>query len=341
MSRYILILFLLSHLACIGQTSENDAKEILIEKILAEPTPQEVQEILTYHRRKELAPQEVTFHDSTLLSNGNTLYILSHKVEGNTHYGAVIVPGKGGSKKLPVVIFATGGDGIHKEFDIGLDFNHTAAQFPSYMGKGLDQQFIVAIPSFRGQRLIINDKKYQSGGKVEDAFDGATTDAIAFLNVTLLAFPRSDKSRIAIYGGSRGGTVGLLASARDPRVKRAVVACAPTGMKALYLLYPSQFSLLFFNDLFAGKITESEARRKFISSSPLYFVHALPRVQLHHDTGDPFVPVELAEKFVERMKANGKDIEPYYYNENIHGFWEDGNYWERVQEFIGALLERN
>lgn len=67
-------------------------------------------------------------------------------------------------------------------------------------------------------------------------------------------------------------------------------------MKALYQLYPDQFKLLFFNDLLSGKITEGEARKKFISISPIYFVRELPQVQLHHDSNDPFVPVEFARK---------------------------------------------
>lgn len=339
MYRLMIILYAFSYFTCFSQAQKSNEEELLLAKILTDPTPGEIREILADHRNKELPPQQVVFHDSTLLSNGNRLYILSHEVEGQKHYGAVIVPNHNGVKKLPVVIFATGGDGMHREFNIALDFNHGAAQFPSYLGAGLDQQFIVSIPSFRGQQLIFRDKKYLSEGNVGDAFDGASTDAIAFLNVTLEAFPHSDESRIAICGGSRGGTVALLASARDPRVKRAVVTSAPTDMKALYGLYPDQFKLLFFNDLFAGKITAREARRKFISSSPLYFVHEMPKVQLHHDKGDPFVPVAFAERLVEGMNAHGKSIEPYYYEENIHGFWEDNAYWKRVQEFMGSLVE--
>ena len=44
------------------------------------------------------------------------------------------------------------------------------------------------------------DKKYQSEGNVGDAFDGATTDAISFLNVVIKMFSEADESRIAIYG---------------------------------------------------------------------------------------------------------------------------------------------
>lgn len=339
MTRLMVILYALSFFTCMGQTSKSCDEDSLIRKILIGPSPREIREILYDLRKQDLSPKEVVFHDSLLLSNSNKLYILSHKVEGLTHFGAVIIPANSNGKKLPVIVFATGGDGMHKEFDIIQDFNHPAVQFPSMLGEELDNKFIVAIPSFRGQQLIVGDKKYQSDGNVSDAFGGATTDALAFLNVTLKTFQQAHESRIAIYGASRGGTVALLASSRDRRIKRTIVVAAPTDMKALYQLYPDQFKLLFFNDLLAGKITENDARRKFISISPIYFVEELPLVQIHHDNNDPFVPVEFAERLTNDMTTNGKSVDSYFYDEGIHGFWTDRNYWKRVQEFITPLIE--
>ncbi|MDN5202760.1 prolyl oligopeptidase family serine peptidase [Fulvivirgaceae bacterium BMA10] len=339
MNRLLVILFTLSSLTCLGQETKNNSEEILINKILADPSPREIKKVLSGLRKQNLSPRNVTIHDSIALSNANTLYILSHVVEGNKHYGAVIIPDHSKMKKMPVLILATGGDGMHTQFDITQDFNHSAAQFPNLIGSDLDNEFIIVIPSFRGQQMIIGDKKYQSEGNVGDAFHGATTDAIAFLNVTLATFNQADKERIAIYGGSRGGTVALLASSRDKRIKRTIVVAAPTDMKALYLLYPDQFKLLFFNDLLQGKITEDEARKKFISSSPIYFIKELPVVQLHHDKNDPFVPVEFARRLTDNMSAIGKDIDNYFYDEGIHGFWNDEVFWKRVQHFIRPLIE--
>jgi dipeptidyl aminopeptidase/acylaminoacyl peptidase len=339
MTRLLVVLSALSFFNCTAQTSKTKDSEILIQKILIEPSHKEINEILSDQRKKDLSPKDVVIHDSILLFNGNRLYILSHKVESLTHYGAVSIPANSNGKKLPVIVFAAGGDGMHKEIDISQDFNHPAIQFPSFLGEEFDKKFIVVIPSFRGQQLIVGDRKYQSDGNVSDAFDGATTDALAFKNVILQTFKQADEGRIAIYGGSRGGTVALLAASRDKRIKRVIVVAAPTDMKALYQLYPDQFKLLFFNDLLSGKITESEARRKFISISPIYFTKELPMVQLHHDKNDPFVPVEFAEKLINDITTNGKNIDSYFYDEGIHGFWKDQNYWKRVQEFIRPLAE--
>lgn len=335
----MLTLFAFSSLICGAQTSKSTNEENLLNKILTDPAPREIKNILSDLRKQDLSPREVVVHDSVLLSNLNTLYVLSHKVEGLIHYGAVIVPANSNEKKLPMIVFASGGDGMHKELDIRQDFNHAAVQFPDFLGDELDSTLIVVIPSFRGQQLIIGDKKYQSDGNVGDAFGGATTDALAFLNVVLKTFAQASESRIAIYGGSRGGTVALLASSRDKRIKRTIAVAAPTDMKALYQLYPDQFKILFFNDLLAGKISEQEARKRFISISPIYFIEELPLVQIHHDKNDPFVPADFAKKLTDSMTAHGKRIDSYFYDEGIHGFWTDKNYWNRVQEFIRPLLE--
>lgn len=191
MKRLMLTLFAFSSLICGAQTSKSTSEENLLNKILTDPAPREIKNILGDLRKQDLSPREVVVHDSVLLSNLNTLYVLSHKVEGLIHYGAVIVPANTNEKKLPVIVFASGGDGMHKELDIRQDFNHAAVQFPDFLGDELDSMLIVVIPSFRGQQLIIGDKKYQSDGNVGDAFGGATTDALAFLNVVLKTFAQA------------------------------------------------------------------------------------------------------------------------------------------------------
>ena len=126
----------------------------------------------------------------------------------------------------------------------------------------------------------------------------------------------------------------MLAAARDKRVRKVVAVAAPTDMIGLYHLYPDQFKMLFFNDLVNGKITESEARLSFIASSPIHFLEYMPQLQLHHDEGDPFVPVAFSRNFEKEMKQKNKQLTLYVYNEGIHGFWDDPNFWNRVQQFV-------
>ncbi len=329
------ILFALTTLCFVssfGQSSQDE--ETRLKRILVDPSPAEISAVLTDLRQQDLSPKKVVVHDSIDLTNTNRLYVVSHQVEDRLHYGAIILPIRANRKHLPVIIFATGGDGMSTAFDITQDFNHGSAQFPSFLGKDLDTTAVVVIPSFRGQQLIIGDRKFQSNGDVGDAFDGATTDALALLNVTLKQFRIADQNQISIYGGSRGGAVALLAAARDKRIKKVITVATPADMKKLYLLYPEQFKLLFFRDLLAGKITEQKARKKFIACSPIYFVNELPALQLHHDNNDPFVPVSFAKQLEKSLIDSGKNVEAYFYNEGIHGFWSDVEFWKRVQKFV-------
>ncbi len=335
MKKLLTLTFFLCSSYCLAQTSN----EKLISKTLIEPSAKEIKEILKELRQKNLSPSNVLIHDTILLENNNRTYILSHVTDGNRHYGAVVLPDKKNLRETPALIMATGGDGMHTQFDVAQDFSHEAVKFPEFLGGNFDKEFAVIIPSFRGQQLIIDNKTYQSEGSVSDAFDGATTDALAFLNVALKTFDVIDEKRISVYGGSRGGAVALLAAARDKRIKNVIAVASPTDMKALYLLYPDQFKLLFFNDLLAGKISEKDARKKFIASSPIYFINELPYVQLHHDKQDPFVPVDFAYKLVDKMNAKGKMIESYYYNEGVHGFWSDQNFWQRVQRKLNQFVK--
>jgi hypothetical protein len=49
--------------------------------------------------------------------------------------------------------------------------------------------------------------------------------------------------------------------------------------------------------------------------------------------------VEFARRLANDMAATGKVIDTYFYEEGIHGFWSDKNYWNRVLEFIRPLTE--
>jgi cephalosporin-C deacetylase-like acetyl esterase len=223
------ILLALTCVLCQGQHASKPEASIP-ERILVNPTEAEIREVVRIQRAKDLRPKDVRLVDTVALSNGNKLFILSHQVGENVHYGAVILPSGHQASKHPIVILATGGDGMHGDFDIAQDFNHKASQFPNLLGAELDQSAIVVIPSFRGQTMILAGHRYQSEGKLSDAFDGATTDALALLNVVLESFDEADDKHISIIGGSRGGTVALLAAARDKRIGKVIAIAAPTDM---------------------------------------------------------------------------------------------------------------
>ncbi|WP_218160750.1 alpha/beta hydrolase family protein, partial [Arsenicibacter rosenii] len=155
-----------------------------------------------------------------------TLKILAYTVAGLSQYGALLVPQ--GTSHLPVRLLING-------FGLGITTNAVSLALDSSLA---DSPFILAIPALRGQSLAltVNGTLYTSPlseGDHCDAFDGATDDTIAFLNLIGQTESRADVNRTAVRGGSRGGTVALLAGIRDKRIKRVVGVVCPTDLVTL------------------------------------------------------------------------------------------------------------
>jgi dipeptidyl aminopeptidase/acylaminoacyl peptidase len=191
--------------------------------------------------------------------------------------------------------------------------------------------------------LTINGKEYSSPpseGRHSDAFDGATDDAIAFLNVIQAHFPQADANSVAVRGGSRGGTVALLMAERDKRVKLAVGVAFPTDLVGLTAghQHDPTYKNQFLQDLIDGSKSIIETRQKMIASSPLFFCESLPKSQIHFGSEDTITPVEQGGLLYSRLKELGSEniLEFYTYqgrsHSNIANDNQDLN--NRIQTFL-------
>jgi dipeptidyl aminopeptidase/acylaminoacyl peptidase len=164
----------------------------------------------------------------------------------------------------------------------------------------------------RGQSLAItvNGTEYTtpiSEGRHCDAFDQGADDAIAFLNIIEATEQKADASRVAVRGGSRGGTVALLMGERDERVKMAVAIVGPTDMLGLTsqnvndLTYQCQF----LEGLVQKTETLNTARLNMIASSPIFFADRLPKTQVHFAEDDQIVPLSQGVELRTRMTEIG------------------------------------
>jgi dipeptidyl aminopeptidase/acylaminoacyl peptidase len=158
---------------------------------------------------------------------------------------------------------------------------------------------MIAIPALRGQSLsvTINGRTYNtpvSEGDHCDAFDGATDDVLAFLNLIEQKEGKADVTRTGVRGGSRGGTVALLAGVRDARVKRVVGIVSPTNMLELTAEHENDatYQCQFLSSYKGGISSIAETRKKMLSSSPIFFVQHLPLVELHMGLKDGNVPIK-------------------------------------------------
>jgi hypothetical protein len=153
---------------------------------------------------RDLVPSQIDVRTQPIAGTNSKLKIISYTVSGLKQYGAIVVPENGAH--LPVRMYIGG---------FGFDVNVNSIKLIQNASNATG--FIFAIPALRGQSisLIINDNEYvtpAAEGEHCDAFDGATDDAIAFLNAIENAEPAADVNRVSVRGGSRGATVALFSN---------------------------------------------------------------------------------------------------------------------------------
>lgn len=267
------------------------------------PTSAQLREIQTLWAGRDLAAQNVTvFHrdDSNLIYE---LRIYQHVVGGRTHFGVVTIPKNSPRTSFPVVLFA---DGLAQD-NPTMDIARWVQGAQARLG-----QAVFVVPAFRGRTLIYNGISVNAAGDFCDAYDGATDDAIALLNVVEAAIPQADFSRVMARGGSRGGNTALLLAVRDPRVTVASAASAPVDFYRAEVAarYGRQYRCQFFD----GKTAE-EARRRMLASSPLRFpiLPNVTRVYLDQGSADEVVPSWNAEEMAAQMRAQAVNLEYHLY----------------------------
>ena len=242
--------------------------------------------------------------------------ILSHTVGGFRHYGAVVTPAGAEPGSLPVLLYAHGGDrGVEVE-DIFLV--NSILQL-----EGLSAAFVA--PSYRSEPLQLGEQVFLSGGPASP-WDRDVDDTMSLLSVAFEQAPELDEERVAIVGFSRGGGVGLLTAARDPRIDAVVEFFGPTDLfdeyareifeEALEGELRDLPGLDYLNETVIlpwqrGVLSDAEARFEILRRSAVYFVDRLPPVQLHHGTADEVVAVSQAERLIEAMRAAGKTEEDF------------------------------
>jgi hypothetical protein len=294
-----------------------------LDKVFAPPTAAEIKAAEADWAKRDLAPknvQEVTSGEIDLGQTKATVKIISHTVHGFKHYGAIVIPAGTEKGLFPVILDLKG---VSPDF---FPLNLGRLMSPRILG---DKQgaFIYVVPSFRGEILQFGGKEYKSEGDPTDSWDGATDDALTFLNVALSITAQADSSRIAAFGKSRGGALALLAGIRDSRIKKVVSWSGPADFFRLMgeggwwqkevvseaLLRRAkpeddggQFVATFLAKAVDGKKTLAEVRRLMIQSSALYFARRLPKAQAYYGVEDGMVPVRNGRELENAAKSIGK-----------------------------------
>ncbi len=290
-----------------------------MDELFASPTEYEIAAVKKEWAGRDLSVKNVErVHERSLEIDGckYTLQILQHEIAGSKHYGAVFIPEGTQPGSSPVVLDLHGVDPNYSPFNV------MKAKTSKILGKN-EQKMILALPAFRGYQLILEDQEYVSEGSPRNAWDGATDDALAFLNVVLDQIPEANPSKIAVFGKSRGGTVALLAGVRDDRIKCAVNWAGPASWYEHMGTYgftlreqiewglwtkgrgwgsSDQFIEWFLEEhIETGSPDLKTIRHQILASSPLYFLDQLPTAQFHYGREDRSVPYANAVAIKETL----------------------------------------
>ncbi len=247
----------------------------------------------------------------SLAGRACTLRILSHRVDGFLHYGAVIVPEGAAAGSLPLLLYLHGGDR-----GVSVD----EIQIVAFALGGMVDRFVYVIPSFRAEPLRHGGESWTSEGPASP-WDHDVDDTLALINAVLESTPEARPGGLAVVGASRGAGVALLAGIRGERVERIIALFGPTDffddwvrriVREAALGQPPDLPGVAHLDstviapYIRGEIPLPEARLEIVRRSAVLFAEDLPPVQLHHGNADEIVPVSQAESLMGTMDALGR-----------------------------------
>lgn len=292
---FVSLLFI--HIAC---TKQKGLTVDQTKELFASPTQEEIMSVRLQWQQRNLSPTDFHIVEThSIRPNNILLHIISYRVNTEKQYAGVLVPNT--PHPVPVYMYIYGfslTDPTSRQ-NLNIDASGTLP-------------FVYVIPALRGQKLefTVDGVLYRSPvseGQRNNAFDGAADDAIACLNVVTTHFPQSSRDTAVIRGGSRGGTVALLAAQRDKRFKRAIAVAFPTDLLSLTLTHTNDptYRFQFMDEFFSGRLTLANARQRLIASSPVFFSQDLPRTQIHYGNEDKITPVRQGEILEEKMQQAG------------------------------------
>ncbi len=304
-------------------------------ELFAPPTPREVARVRRRWADRDLSPRKVALVRRERITVGGApaeARVYRHDVHGATHYGVILVPD--GARGAPILAEARGVSPRFPPLDVP-----SSLTGPRVLGEEAKRTIIVS-PAYRGEGLVLLGDTLWAGGDRSDAWDGATDDFLAFLAVAKRVTPEADTSRVCAFGRSRGGTVALLASIREPSLACTVAWAAPTEWLRLMGTWGwtqrqlveeglrqrsppgrvgGQFIDYFLSRALAGTRGLADTRLHLVASSPLYFADRTGTAQVHWAGEDSAVPVINGREFVRAAGPRGaRCLEVHFHDDAGH-----------------------
>jgi len=227
--------------------------------------------------------------------------------------------------RYPAVIWAHGGP--EGQDTVGF------SSWPLFLAQ---EGYLVLRPNFRGstgygERFRNLNVEDSGGGEIDDI--GA---AVKYLIDQGLADPK----RIAIGGGSHGGTVVANAVTKLPTLFAAGLELYGVVDRALFLQYTNRNSKIRWETKMGGPPERKPAVYRKANILPDVGRIQTPLLILHGEQ-DPQVPPQESQQFVEALKREGKTFSYFTYPGEGHGFTQREHRldaWRRQLEFLQKYL---
>src|SRR5688572_28562468 len=276
-------------LAC-GDSPSQPGSGVDLDRLFAPPTAPEIAAVEADWASRETAVRDVRVeHVAQTYAVGLTtlqLRVVSHVVDGNRHYGAVLARDSL-AQGLPMLLYLHGGDG-----GVSVDEISFVA-----LSAGIDAaRYVWVVPSFRSEPLRASGRTWTSQGE-PSPWDRDEDDTLGLVAAAAQLYPTANARCLGSIGVSRGAGVGLLLSARDQRVRSTVAFFGPTDFFSPFVREVSEEALRgqmrplpgltslneqWLQPLRRSEVTYAEARLALLRRSAAWFAQRMGPVQLHH-----------------------------------------------------------
>jgi dipeptidyl aminopeptidase/acylaminoacyl peptidase len=257
------------------------------------------------------APEAVRYHSK----DGREIAAILHKP---LHYQA--------GTRYPAVLWIHGGP--EGQDTVGWD------PWALYLAQ---KGYVVLRPNYRGSNGY--GEKFRNAN-VEDSGGGELDDVVAGVEY-LVSHGIADRSRIAIGGGSHGGTMVAYAVTKRPDLFRAAIELYGVVDRATFIERTNRPSAIRWMAKMGGAPEEKPEVYQKANILP-----DVPKIKapllIMHGEDDPQVPPYESQQFVAALKKAGKPYLYFTYPKELHGFTQKEHRldaWKKQEAFLARYLQ--
>lgn len=303
------------------------------QELFAKPQPAEIEAVANEWRSKSFSPKRVKIEFEERLPNGDSLKVISHWVgDSLRHFGLMRIPKGIDASKAPLLLMLQGGGP-----DLDVLTETFADQILPQRCANVIGNYILLMPSFRGEIVRGNGFCYRSAGYNGDVWIGPAEDAISFLEAAKSVVHQEDSSRVIAVGISRGATTGLIIKALTEKVDYCIAISPHTTFLDQNVYEHERVGADFPKIFFTPETTVENVRKRLIAASPYLFSDRLSGIEIHSGTEDKLTSPYHVSLLKDRMTELGKlgeTVTIHTYPGKGHGFFDDRIVCQTLTEFF-------